>query len=131
MSLRRTPLVCMAMLDRTVPHIALGFGANAADGADDILAVSENGLDRNVVVVPIVVGRFGSVRPLTCLEATRHLGQVACMSAWVRTVASCIGVGAIAADFPATDSVSGGLVSVEAGANHGHAEAVADADVEV
>ena len=131
MSLRRTPLVSMAMLNRTVPQVALDFGANTADGADDILAVGENGLDRDVVVVPIVVGRFSSVGPLTCLEATRHLGQVPCMRAWVGTIASCIRVRAIAAYLPPTDSVRGGLIPVEARANHGHAEAVADANVEV
>ena len=121
----------MAMLNRLFSHVALFFGANTADGADDILAVGENGLDRNVVVVPVVVGRFGPVRSLTCLEATGHFAHIPSMCAWVRTVTSCIRIGAIAAYFTPADCVCGGLVPVEARANHGHAETVADADVEV
>lgn len=132
MSLRRTPLVCMAMLDRTMSHVALCFGARIADGADDIIAVCENGLDRDVVVIPVIVSRFSPVRPLAIQEATSYIGQVPSMCACVHTVAGFIWIGAItAAYFAPTDCVCRGLVPVEAGADHGHAEAVADADVEV
>ena len=132
MSLRRAPLVRMAMLNRTVPHVALCFGACIADGADDILAVGENGLHRNVVVVPVIVARFSPVRPLAIQEATSYIGQVPSMCACVHTVASFIRIRAITAAYCApADCVCGGLVPVEACADHGHAEAVADADVEV
>lgn len=132
MPLRRAPLVRVTVLDRFFSHVALGFGANLADGADDVLAVGEDGLHGNVVVVPVVVGRFGPVRSFAGLEATGHVVQNPRMCAFVHTVASFVRIRAITAAYgPPTDGVCGGLIPVEARADHGHAEAVADADVKV
>lgn len=141
MAMRRTPLMSMlamlarprSQLRRTLSHASLRLGTRCSDGTDNTSPASKDRLDRIIVIQPIVVRPALSLRPSPLLKATRHRSQTPGMCPQISAICSIlISGGAIPlAQLAPTNRDVRALVSAKAGAGHGYAEAVADADVKV
>ena len=127
------PAPLVPMLDRLRSQPALRLGARATDSAHNTGPPREDGLHRDVVVVPVIVCPALSFRPGPFRETARHLRQHSSVCPGIlATQSGLVGGSAIVdADFAAANRDKGAQVAFEAGAGHGHAEAIADADVKV